>query len=353
MSHEITSIDRQQGLTQAWHKLTEILPSIDLLTSWLASWDIRKAAMREENGDVSEFYRLVCTDDPSIRIGNPVNESYGIVTNGDFLRTVSGAIREIPGAKVASTGSVCGRSRIFVSVQLDELAEFKAAGRVFNPYLNFLSSHDQSAPFVVNTSNICTVCNNTFGMNLGGMSEGKSASGKWGMNSASERSDKGAKAVRFGLKHTKNVQDRLQNVPAMVDSFLGAQARFQVTMDQLAKAPISVDSANALFAGFVSDGADLTVKPSARRVNQIGRLTELFSRGAGNRGENRADVFSAGTDYYSHESSGGANGHIMRQVESSEYGTGAQTKRDLFNLLQDDDKVAKVIDTGRKVLALV
>lgn len=353
MSHEITNIDRHQGISQAWHGLTEVVPFIDLLSSWLAKWDIRKAIMREEDGSASEFYRLVCTDNPAIRIGNPVNASYGVVSNADFLATVSKAIREIAGSKVASVGSVCGRGRIFVSVQLAELESFKAAGRVFNPFLNFLSSHDQSAPFVVNTSNICTVCNNTFGMNLGGMSEGRAGSGKWGMDSAASRSDGGKKAIRFGLKHTKNIGNRLDNVPAMVDSFLGAQAQFRDTMDALAKAPIRVDDANALFAGFLA-GDELTTKTvSARKVNQIARLQELFVRGAGNRGENRADVFSAGTDYYSHESSGGANGHISRQIESSEYGTGATAKRELFGLLQNDDAMQATIATGRKVLALV
>ena len=48
MSHGISSNDKQQGISQAWHKLTEIIQNIILSQCWLAQWDVRKADMREE-----------------------------------------------------------------------------------------------------------------------------------------------------------------------------------------------------------------------------------------------------------------------------------------------------------------
>lgn len=346
MSHMISKIDRQEGIEQAWHGLTVVQSVIHLVSCWLAKWDVIKLPMMEPDGSQSEFCRIVCTDDNKIRIGNPVHcDSYGLVTNADFLRVINEAIREIPGAVVASVGSVCGRSRIFVSIKLEELAEFKAAGRTFVPYLNFLSSHDMSAPFAVNTSNICTVCNNTFGMNLA--SVGRQYSGL----KAAEQASREAKAVRVVLKHTKNVMDRLNNVPEIVDGFHGAQMLFKLKMDEIAKQSIGLDDANALFAGFLADKPeDLKEKMSTRRANQVSRLVELFRNGAGNEGKNRADWFSAATDYYSHENAGGDD--RMRQFVSSEYGSGQTAKERAWRLVTDDKAVTATLARGKAVLAL-
>lgn len=330
-----------------WHKLTIVQEVIVLLSSWLSKWDVSKVPMLESDGSQSEYCRITCTDDKTIRIGAPVHcDSYGLVTNADFLRIINTAIREIPGAQVASVGSVCGRSRIFVSVKLAELPEFKAAGRAFQPYLNFLSSHDMSAPFTVNTSNICTVCNNTFGMNLSSM--GRQLSG---LNAANRESEK-AKAVRVVMKHTKNVMERLENVPEIVDGFHGAQALFRITMDKLAKEPVRVDDANALFAGFLTtqEEASKGEAMSTRRANQVERLVELFRKGAGNQGENRADWFSAVTDYYSHENAGGDD--RMRQFVSSEFGSGQMAKGRAWSLIQDDKAIVATAQRGRAVLAM-
>lgn len=327
MSHEITNIDRQQGIKQAWHGLTEIISPLTLPSSWLAQWDVVKLPMSENDGSQSEYCRITCTDDAKIRIGAPVHcESYGLITNADFLATVESAIREIPGATVSSVGSACQRGRVFVSVQLAELPEFKAAGRQFEPFLNFLNSHDKTAPFAVNTSTICTVCNNTFRANL----------------------ETKGKTVNVRLNHTKNVGTRLSNVKDIIDGYFGAMARFRFEMDKLANESIEVDDANALFAGFLQPGPEAEL--STRRANQIDRLTELFVSGPGNRGQNLADAFSAVTDYYTHESSGGDD--LRKQFVASEFGSGQDTKNRFWNLLTGNrDDLAAVVNRGRLVLA--
>jgi hypothetical protein len=345
MSHEISNIDKQQGIEMAWHKLTEVIQTIILGTCWLSKWDVEKRPMKEPDGSESEFCRVVCTDDSKIKIGKPVHcDTYGLVSNANFLRICENALREIPGAVVASVGSVCERGRIFVSIKLPELSEYRAAGRVFVPYLNFLSSHDLSAPFDVNTSNICTVCNNTFSANLT-ILEGQ----KSGLKAAQIASEK-AQAVRARMKHTKNVMERLENVPEIVSGFHGAQMMFKMEMERLAKEQVSVDDANALFAGFLLGNESADKPLSTRRENQVDRLVHLFRKGAGNGGENRADAFSAFTDYYTHENAGGDN--IMRQVVSSEYGDGAARKQEAWNMLRDEKKFSATLARGQQVLAV-
>lgn len=347
MSHEITVTDRQQGLRQAWHSLTEILAKITLSESWLSKWNVEKRPMIDPDGSPSEYCRIVCTDDPKIMIGRPVHcETYGLIDNTEFLKIIQDSIDLIPGAVVESVGSVCGRSRIFVSVSVPQIKELTAAGREFLPYLNFLSSHDMSAPFLANMSTICTVCNNTFRMNL-----------------ASEESGKGLKAFKVRVPHTKNASKALANIPGLIDAYCGTARRFAAIMDSLESAPVSRDGARAfitgsLFTGDVQEANRLiasrpekkALELSTRRGNQIDRIAELFVSGAGNRGETRADLFSAFTDYYSHESSGGRE-NPWKQVESSEFGAGQTAKEFAFETLQSDRATQSMIEVGSLVLA--
>lgn len=355
MSHEITAIDRQQGIAQAWHKLTEIVKKITLSDCWLSKWDVRKSPLFTEEGVKTDYCQLVATDNPSIRIGSPVHcETYQPISNADFLRIAQDAILGIKGAEVVSVGSYCGRGRVSVSVQLEQLASFEAAGRKFLPYLNFLNSHDMSAPFSVATSTTCVVCNNTFGMAL------QDTKGQLsGIRAAKEAASK-EKVLKIRLKHTKNVGQRLEGIPEIVDGFLGAQAEFQAIMNTLGSETVRASDAKPLFTGFlmrptlpsdVSKATKEELELSTRRANQIDRLGELFRNGPGNRGETMADAFSAVTDYYTHESAGGFDS-IDKQLVSSEFGTGQIAKERAFNLFQSPSSVRDLIQTGNAVLAV-
>ncbi len=339
MAHAISNIDRQQGIEMAWHKLTEVNPDLTLAGSWLAQWDVTKAPLFTLGTDgkpiATEYCQLVATDDAAIHIGAPVHcETYQPVSNADFLQTIADALLGITGAKVASVGSVCGRGRVFVSVKLAELECFKAAGREFKPYLNFLNSHDQSSVFAVNTSTVCTVCNNTFGFNL--------------------HAPESDTPIRIRAKHTKNVKLAIANVPEIVEGFLGASAEFRAIMENLSREEVAPATVRPFFAGFLNptlraDMPKTALEMSSRKVNQVERLTDLFRTGAGNRGRDLSDVFSAVTDYYSHESSGGDD--MARQFVSSEFGAGQGAKARALEVLTDAKAFRATVDLGSAVLA--
>lgn len=340
MSHEIQIHDKQQGTEMAWHGLTEVLPVIVLANCFLSTWDVVKQvlfAIGEDGKQIkTDFCRLVCSDNPEIVIGSPVHcETYTVLSNKRFVEIAQSVIDSITGAVVSSVGSVCNRARIFISIRVPEMQSFIAAGREFKPYLNLLSSHDKSAPFIVNMSTICTVCNNTFGANL---------------------HDSENRSLRLKITHSKNMADKLENVPEIIKAYLASVQQFADTLNKFASQPISTDETRAFFAGFLDANSNETLGTadelrqfSTRRMNQIDRLTELFLTGKGNNGKNLADVFSAVTDYYSHESSGGEN--PFKQVASSEFGNGATMKAAAYALLQDDKKLAKIIAKGSKLLA--
>lgn len=344
----ITNIDRHEGTRQAWHNKTIVKAIIRLAESWLAQWNLVKSPLFSSDGSQTEFCELVCTDDRKIKVGKPVHcETYGLIDNPEFLRIVQDSIDLIPGATVESVGSVCDRSRIFVSVSVPQIKELSAAGRTFLPFLNFLSSHDMSAPFLVNMSTVCTVCDNTFRANL-----------------HSEEAGKGLKAFKVRVPHTKNASKALANIPGLVDAFCGTARRFGAIMETLGNEGIARQEARAFITGSLFTGDVMTASKliasrpeksalelSTRRTNQIDRISDLFVSGAGNRGETKADLFSAFTDYYSHESSGGRE-NAWKQVESSEFGAGQNAKEFAWQALQSRDSTRTLISAGEMILAV-
>lgn len=326
MSHNIGKYDRQEGTEMAWHRLTNIKENIEADDNFLTEWDVEKRHMFNPDGTVSEYCRITCTDQP-LFIGDPVHkDTYGLITNKDFLEIVNECLLSVSGAKIRSIGSINDRGRIFASVSIPDLPEFKGAGREFRAYLNFLNSYDKSSPFVVNASNICVVCNNTF---------------------TCELLDTNNKVFRATIRHTKNALSRLEDIDQMIDAYVGTQQRFKCLMDNFETKPVAVFEARRFFVGFSSDKIE---KPSTRLLNKADRLTGLFVNGRGNRGETMADAFSAITDYYTHESSGGDN--VGRQIASSEFGFGADMKRKALDVMSDQDKFEDVVEKGYKILQL-
>lgn len=343
MSHEIhEGFDEQEGTSMGWHGLTKVKPVILADDNFLTRWDVIAVVLGalSKTGEfiAGSFRQLVCTDKPEVSIGVPFHpETYTVLTNKSFLAIVKNTMEQIKGSAIASLGSVCRRGRIFVSLQIPKMESFEAAGREFKPYLNFLSSHDKSAPFVLNLGTICTVCNNTFNANL---------------------QDTDGKNLRITVRHTSGMVAALADVPAIVDAYFTSVQKFADTMNALAKVPCDETQAKEFFAGFLTDKLDNEtagktkgeqVEISTRKLNQIDRLVELYKTGKGNAGSNLADVFSAVTDYYSHESSGGDD--KFKQIASSEFGSGHAYKSLAWVILKDDKRIAEVMANGKKVLA--
>ena len=142
---------------------------------------------------------------------------------------------------------------------------------------------------------------------------------------------------RFKLRHSKNLVPKIENMEKAIDQFIGVTAQFQQAMKIANEIPVKLDQARPLFAGWI---AEETNGLSTRSFNTVGRLTELFTRGAGNRGETLLDAFSAVTDFYSHESSGGQDqpGFRMKQTVSSDFGAASKRKQDFFGQIFEVDK---------------
>jgi hypothetical protein len=345
MSHEIRTHDEQHGRKQAWHNLTRVNADLAISSEdfYLASWDAEavKVQIRRKGQFISlpggAWETLLCDvparneDGELIPEGGTVplflsppydSRTYHVLTNKAFLGLISSSLSALGiSDAVESCGSVFDRRRTFVSIELPEFGEQTLGHRNFKNYLNFINSFDQSVPFLANTSNTCMVCNNTMVANL--------ASGG------------------CLVKHTKNMPDRLVKLPDVISEAIKWHRDF--ANDFLALESVTIDKQDALslFVSFVAAGDSL----STRAKNTAERLAQLFGcETVGNRGATLADVFSAITDFYSHESSGGSD--KLKQFQSSEFGSGATTKRQAINWLVPfvDKGFDEEAEAGRKLL---
>ena len=330
MSHGISNRDRQQARHMGWHGLTEINADLGLKDNWLTNWDIEEVQLQTTDGEQVPFKILVGSDDKQF-IGKPFAGTYTPVTNKQFLDMIGEAISGVKGAVVESVGSVNNRGRVFVSISIKGMDKYVLGKREFYDYLSFGNSHDQTAAVWANASNICTVCDNTFTMNLHGNQE-----------------------IKCKVKHSKDVVARLDNIVEIIDAYAGTQAKFKAEFERLLNEPMKVDAARNLFAGWMirsnsTEGRDLGPKT----LTKVNRITELFESGRGNTGSNRADAFSAITDFHTHESTRNSGRNIQRQLYSSEYGLGRMAKTDFWNVIRNDDSVKAFANNGKKALALI
>lgn len=335
MADNIKTYDAQEGIIMAWHSKTRVRESITLEDNWLRQWEITPVVL-QKHGQDSKWRILECSDAPELEIGAAYNsETFRPVTNTEFLFLVADSIGGTA-HKIVSVGSIRNRGRVFLSLQLSGHEKFQAAGREFSAYLNFGNGHDKSSVLWVNTSNTCTVCDNTFSANLFAVENVKKANSEL--------------AIR--QRHTPQAMHRFPSITRLIDKAVGVQAEFAKAMDSLAATSCNPTTARQLFAGHV--GRDITPELASsgltrRGMEKVNRLGELFQFGRGNGGKSLADAVCAVTDFYTHESVRG--GDMARQFASSEYETGAMLKREFFLTTRNPDKLLASARHGSALLS--
>lgn len=334
MAANLINRDIQVGIDMAWHGATKIVSEVTFKDAF--PFEIERLPLHTPDGEVLDGWSYFrCTDDGKIA-GDPVPETYSALSNERFWEIVTNAT-DSASAKIESAGTLFDRRRRFITVKLGtDVDEFKVGDRVFKNRFSLLDSIDQSTNFYGVNSSTCVVCSNTF---------------------AAVMADKSGE-FRFKLRHSKNLVPKIENMEKAIDGFVGATAHFNAALITANSVGVDIADARSLFAGWISQDGGM----STRAYNTVGRLTELFTAGAGNKGETLLDVFSAVTDYYSHESSGGEDqpGFRMKQTLSSEFGSGSRKKQDffatLFNIKKNDapefsrERFNSMVERGRTLL---
>ena len=304
----------------AWHGLTTVKPDLTLENCALNAWDYVKNPVKViSNGRefVSTFESLGVSDVEGLEIGDHFNpDTFKPLTNKRFLELLGEGLEGSEGAELASVGTFGNRAKQFAAFYLGDL---KGAGREFKAYLNAGNGNDQSDALWINTSNICTVCANTYAAN------------------------KLSKGFIMQVKKTKFSELRIDNAGDLIRDALGVQREFAREFEAMGLVSISESDARAVYAYFVgSKGKAL----SSRSENVVEELVRLFKHGRGNEGKNVADLFSGITDYWTHQ----ASKDITKNVASSEFGIGAQRKEQFFALCKAYQSDPSFVAMGNEIL---
>jgi hypothetical protein len=290
----------------------------------------------------SGFAVLACSDNGKI-VGKAFNpKTYGLLNNADFIGVTETlcAVLDKMGMKyqIATTGTLMGRERSFISIQLSEQATFKIGERVFQAFLNCLNSIPSNTGCTVTFANntFCVCCRNTFAHAL-----------------------QCADGTKFhaAIKHTSGMKAALADVPVLVESYLSGNEKLFKTLGAFSVFPVTAEMAENYFAAFIGrDGkGELTdkTKLSTRSAGIVETLKGLHVRGKGNKGETALDLFSAVTEYFTHYSAGKSE-NALKQYTSSEAGDGYVSKGEFYSWLvkhiQSQSAFAAVAKVGETLL---
>jgi len=282
-------------------------------------------------GPVATGFNSIVSLDDNLPIGNPVGNGYELITNEQIWEMLESALAGI-GIKhqIVSVVSVGNRERLAISIQFDNGEEI--GGRLTQNVLNIIWGHGGIMGVLARSGFTVVVCQNTMNLALARRGE-----------------------FELRCKHTGGSVKRLEGMAQAIDAHYGVVAEFKKAMEEFANTPCDEPSARNTIAGFIVRDNDVE-KISTRATNTIDRIAQLYKGGAGNRGENMADLFNGFTDYYTHENAGGEN--RWKQFQSSEFGNGQVRKLEAFKLLRGE-AVPKLGDLetvqrrGKSILALV
>lgn len=334
MAHQINTRDAQQGIVMAWHGITDVQEEIHFDTSPL-NWELERRPLfvSSPNGELVKFHQdaIVASDD-QLPVGDAVSGSYGVIQNRELWDTlISGLDDSAVKFRVASIGSVCDRTKVFISIELNEGSKFMVGDREFQFNLNAMSSHDGSGKAMFMDSSICIVCANTYQFSVNEFVQNKN------------------KALRFAVKHSKNGAAKLINVAEGIENLISNRAMFCAELDKLGQHGINESDAGRFILGAIASPKAEEAGASTRLINTQEALLGLWRNGAGNKGENRLDLFQAFTDHYTHSHSGRG---AQAQFVSSEFGSGQRMKELVFGMLSNENAFAQALKRGEQIALL-
>lgn len=342
MSHEIEQFDRVFSVEGTeWHGLAEHVEIIDAETVKPILFPIRESVSSrfvlddgtEISGEGSKgiFADLRERNEDDLPEGflqlSTMGDGYGVIENSAIWEAMNNAFAGT-GVKfhVTTAGTLGNCGKFFLSVALDDHADFTCNGDKFGAYLNFITSHNGVLACMAYDSFIRIVCMNTL---------------RW--------SQEAAHASEFVVKHTKNASAQLENMSAFLQMIFEGRDVFKTTIANLAEIPFGVADAENFTKGYlakvnkVKKGMEL----ATRSKNAALELVDLFQRGQGNSGKTAYDLWNAATEFWTSGSGTGKTAKEAAKVCKSAFGMAAEHKDQWTKHLVDDESRAELIEIGK------
>jgi hypothetical protein len=155
--------------------------------------------------------------------------------------------------------------------------------------------------------------------------------------------------VGFTIRHTKNAEVALDNLPELVNNILKGRVNFKEVMEYLESCKVDSNDALAMAAGYfmVESGA---TKLSTRSLNAATEITNLFANGKGNRGQTLYDLVNGATEYWTSGEGVGKKADQLTKSYKAEYGMAADHKNRFVELLANEDRRNEAKDIGKEAI---
>lgn len=318
----LKSVERHQDESMSWHGLEEVRENLGVNNCGLRDIDVQVADVKLTlNGkEHPSQLKVPCVANPVpgqegklLMLSKPYDETYRLFSPRDFVDFAGQCFKQAGlDEEIAFTTTLFSGRRMTISKRIKS-ADFKdARGNEFYSYINLLNSLDGSWPVFCNVSETRCVCQNTATANLN-------------VGGASVRHTPDA-LTKFIQRFPETFAEAIKTHESSANDYL-----------LMSDIPFSTSQAAYFYAYLLTDGKGTLSTTSFNIIENS--LLRLFKQGAGNLGDNGADIYCAVTEYYTHKGT----------LESNNAGGSSDTKKRKCKSLLLSDNIQEIIEKGKKI----
>jgi len=245
-------------------------------------------------------------DSEFIILGN-VSERYEVLQNKDAFTPFNVLLDH--GYELETAGAVREGRMVWILARKVDNELNKIGDDLVERYVVLMNSHDGSTPVFMQPTTIRVVCANTLDYALSKESP-----------------------LRFSIKHTTNVKERLEEVTSALSFAEGNWRKAHEIMNRMVEHELNFQQVKMYFEAVIPflkhrgvSGKDkLGVARRDIATPVFSQLMNNFAGGHGNKGETVWDAYNAITQYYDHQK------NYKDWVWSTQFGKPAQYKRRAF-----------------------
>ncbi len=306
--------------------VTKAVTSAEVMKNARLDWRADDVALKTEDGESITTHKLIRRSDTGSHLG-VVGSGFEVLQNAEAFAFCDGLVKD-GFVEYMSAGQFGDGKRIFIQCKLlgkrGGGAEI-VKGDVVESLFLLANGHDGSLAVRPLITPVRVVCRNTFKLALSKKANGKD---------------------NFSIKHTKNMQERME----LAKELMGwAQTSFDEFVDQAKHtASVKVSTEARLKAFFretfkIDEGKVLDEDNNVQLKNREERLCELFMTGAGQdnpavRGTAWAAI-NAITEYLDHESRTAVRGVDLAKAGPDERDRLSKLKRFESNVLGGNARI--------------
>tara|TARA_R110002074_G_scaffold24853_1_gene73965 strand:- start:23320 stop:24321 length:1002 start_codon:yes stop_codon:yes gene_type:complete len=238
-------------------------------------------------------------------LGN-VGTKYEILQNVDAFAPFN-VIKDY-GYTLETAGSIDNGKRVWILAKTPD--EYLIGDDKVLDYVLLYTSHDGSSGSCFRDVFIRVVCQNTLTASL-----------------------KGQRTFEYKLRHTKSINDRVNELTDKIHLRKGNISKAVDSMNSFLEVPFNEDSLDIYLEAvmpFLSNrhketNKELGIFTRNKALPVYNALKNSFYRGKGNKGETLWDAYNAVTEYHDHIKS-----HKQDWVKSTQFGASSKYKKDAF-----------------------